>query len=93
MVPAIEIFEFSQKSVRNDDAARRKDASLIVRILDVPLNGYQSFAKLLQLFEHFRGLVRIARILPTALDRLGCRHAGREILETLLEDTYFLKRE
>jgi len=79
--------------VRNDDAARREDARLVVRVLDVPLDRYQTLAEFLQLLEQLRRLVGVARILPAALNRLGRGHPRGEILEGLLEDTYFLQSE
>lgn len=93
MVPGVEIFEFRQQSVRNDDAARGEDARLIVGVLDAPLYRQQSFAEFLQLLQQFRSLVRVARVLPAALDRLGAGHPRRKILQRLLEHAYFLKRE
>ena len=77
--------------MRNDDTARCEDACLVVRIFDVPLDWYQSFAEFLQLFEHLRRFVGVVWILPATLDRLGRGHPRGEILEGLLEDTYFLK--
>lgn len=77
--------------MRNDDAARGEDTRLIVRVLYVPLNGDQAFPEFLQLLQQFRRLVRVVRVLPAALDRLGRGHPRRQILEQLLEDTYFLQ--
>lgn len=77
--------------MRNDDAARREDARLVVRVFDVPLDRYQSLAEFLQLLEQFCRLVGVVWILPAALNRLGAGHPRGEILEGLLEDTYFLK--
>ena len=78
--------------MRNDDAARGEDARLIVRVLDAPLDGQQSFAEFLQLLQQFRRLVRVAWILPPALDRLGAGHPRRKILQRLLEHAYFLRK-
>lgn len=93
VVPVVEILEFRQQSMRNDDAARGEDARLIVRVLDAPLDRQESFAEFLQLLQQFRRFVRVARILPAALDRLGAGHPRRKILQRLLEDTYFLQRK